>query len=139
MKNKTRITPENVTSLEANQVFVFGSNLSGIHGAGAARFAMDKLGARYGQGIGPTGRCYAIPSKAKGIRRTLTLTEIKLHVDNFIAFAKRKPSTEFLVTEIGCGLAGYQPKDIAPLFAEAVEVPNIHLPERFWYVLALME
>jgi hypothetical protein len=134
MKNRT--TSENIADLKDDQVFVFGSNLSGIHGAGAARLAMDRFGARYGQGVGLAGKTFAIPTKSKGIKRTLTVKEIKPYVDLFILYAKKNPVFIFLVTEIGCGLAGHKVEDIAPLFAEAINVTNIHLPERFWNVLS---
>ena len=121
---------KNITFLKENEVFVFGSNLSGIHGGGAAKQALQ-WGAIWGQGIGLQGKTYAIPTKSEGIQRTLYLKEIKPYVDQFIEFVKNNPDKNFLVTEIGCGLAGYSPKDIAPLFEEAKEVKNIFLPENF--------
>lgn len=128
-----RISSPNIIPKE-NEIFVFGSNLSGRHGKGAAKTAM-KWGAKYGQAAGLQGRTYGIPTKDKAIRRVLTTTEIKPFVDDFIQFAKANPQLTFLVTEIGCGLSGYKPKEIAPLFAEGINVPNIHLPERFWHKL----
>jgi len=98
-------------------IFVFGSNLSGIHGAGAAKFALDHHGAKWGQGVGLQGNSYAIPTKDKNIT-TLPLTEIKMYVDHFLLFAEDSDLT-FQVTRIGCGLAGYTEKDIAPMFREA--------------------
>ncbi len=115
----------NITELKPNEVFVFGSNLSGIHGGGAARFAHDKFGAEMGVGVGFTGQCYAIPTKSKGITRTLEIEEIKPYVDYFIQAAKKERFKTFLVTEIGCGLAGYSPEDIAPLFKDAIDIENI--------------
>lgn len=109
-------------------VFVFGSNLAGIHGAGAARFAVENHGAKYGQGIGYQGNSYGIPTKDKAIR-TLPLSAIAKHVDVFIAFAKEHPLLTFQVTQIGCGLAGYQARDIAPMFVEA---PDNCLFDRDW-------
>lgn len=126
-----RTTPDNITKLEEDQVFVFGSNESGRHGKGAARTAM-KWGAKYGQAEGLQGKTYGIPTKDKSIRRTLRVEEIKPYVDNFIEYAKEHPELDFFVTEIGCGLAGHKPKDIAPLFKDAMGVENIRLPERFW-------
>lgn len=123
-----------VTKLEPNQIFVFGSNLKGIHGKGAAKTAL-KWGAKWGQAKGLQGRTYAIPTKDASIRRTLTVEEIKPFVDEFIVFAKEHPELTFLVTEIGCGLAGYEPIKIAPLFSEAKTVDNILLPESFWEVI----
>ena len=127
-----RTTPENINSLAENQIFVFGSNLSGWHGKGAAKTALG-WGAKWGQAKGLQGRTYGIPTKDASIRRTLTIEEIKHFVDEFIEFAKANENLIFYVTEIGCGLAGLKPKEIAPLFKEAVNVDNIYLPARFWH------
>jgi len=129
-----RITPELISKLEQGYIFVFGSNLSGRHGKGAAKTALG-WGAKWGQGVGLQGRTYGIPTKDASIRRTLTIEEIKPFVDEFIEFARSRKDLIFLVTEIGCGLAGYKPKDIAPLFEKAIDVENIYLPERFWHKL----
>ena len=129
-----RITPDNVTKLLDKQVFVFGSNLSGRHGKGAAKTALS-FGAKWGQAKGLQGRTYGIPTKDAAIKRVLNINEIKPFVDEFIEFAKVNESLIFLVTEIGCGLAGYKPKDIAPLFQEALDVKNILMPKRFWHKL----
>lgn len=129
-----RITPESISKLEQGYIFVFGSNLSGRHGKGAAKTALG-WGAKWGQGAGLQGRTYGIPTKDASIRRTLTIEEIKPFVDEFIEFARSRKDLIFLVTEIGCGLAGYKPKDIAPLFEKAIDVENIYLPERFWHKL----
>lgn len=126
-----RITKVNITELEPNQVFVFGSNLSGIHGGGAALTAR-KWGAELGNGVGLQGQTYAIPTKDKEIRRTLDVEEIKPYVDEFISFAKNNTDKIFLVTEIGCGLAGHHPSSISPLFQECKYLDNVHLPLRFW-------
>ncbi|MBC7748413.1 MAG: hypothetical protein H7Z76_07530 [Methylotenera sp.] len=125
-----RTTLENINSLAENQIFVFGSNLSGRHGKGAAKTALG-WGAKWGQAKGLQGRTYGIPTKDASIRRTLTIEEIKPFVDEFIEFAKDNKNLIFLVTEIGCGLAGLKPKEVAPLFKEAANVFNIHLPSRF--------
>jgi hypothetical protein len=101
-------------------IFVFGSNLSGIHGAGAARHAMDKHGAKWGIGVGMSGESYAIPSKDADIN-TMPIEAIRPYVEDFLAFAKANSQMNFLVTQIGCGLAGYTPHDIAPLFKGAPE------------------
>lgn len=129
-----RTTPETIKALKEGQVFVFGSNLGGKHGKGAAKTAMG-WGAKYGQANGLQGKTYGISTKDKSVRRVLSIKEIKPIVDEFIEFAKKNPHLTFLVTEIGCGLSGYKPKDIAPLFEEAVDVFNIHLPARFWHKL----
>lgn len=129
-----RTTPENINSLEENQIFVFGSNLSGIHGKGAAKTALN-WGAKWRQAKGLQGKTYGIPTKDASIRRTLSIEEIKPFVDEFIEFAKANEKLTFLVTEIGCGLAGLKPEEVAPLFKEAINVFNIHLPSRFWHNL----
>lgn len=101
-----------------SEIFVFGSNEAGIHGAGAAKFAVQKHGAKYGQGVGPQGYSYAIPTKDRNIQ-TLPLDKIKEYVDEFIFYAGKHPLKVFYVTAIGCGLAGYTPEQIAPMFAHA--------------------
>jgi len=126
-----RITSEKIISLNENEVFVFGSNLSGKHGKGAAKTALYKFGAKWGQGAGLQGKSYGIPTKNRTMS-TLSVDEINYHVRKFIKFAKDNPQLTFLVTEIGCGLARFSPKQIAPLFKDAANVPNIHLPKRFW-------
>lgn len=104
---------------DENQVFVFGSNLSGIHGAGAAKAAHLKYGAWWGVGEGPMGQSYALPTVRLQIAGPLSLEEIKKAVDRFIDYAKSKPEQEFLVTRVGCVLAGYKDLDIAPMFTDA--------------------
>ncbi len=126
-----RETPELVTKLKENEIFVFGSNQSGRHGKGAAKTAMG-WGAIYGQAEGLQGRTYGIPTVNSGISRSLSIEEIKPYVDRFIEFAKQNKKYIFLVTEIGCGLAGKTVKEIAPLFKDAIDVENIYLPRRFW-------
>lgn len=121
-------------NMPTEHIFVFGSNLGGKHGKGAAKTALT-WGAKWGQAAGLQGKTYGIPTKDASIRRVLTIPEIKVFVDEFIEFAKSNTQLVFLVTEVGCGLAGYKPKDIAPLFKEAIDVPNIHLPARFWHKL----
>ena len=121
-----RIAPNHINKLEKNEIFVFGSNLTGAHGGGAARTAVEKFGAIMGQGVGLQGQSYAIPTMQGGANT------IKPYVDEFIAFAKQHPELTFLVTRIGCGIAGFTVSEIAPLFAGAVNVENIHLPQDFW-------
>lgn len=121
-----------ITSLKENEIFVFGSNEAGIHGAGAAKTALQ-WGAKLGVGVGLVGQTYAIPTKDKNIK-TLSLDEIKTYINQFILFAQNNPQYKFLVTEIGCGLAGFEVKDIAPLFyIPGIDVipKNIILPKRF--------
>jgi hypothetical protein len=129
-----RITPDYIKSLAQKEIFVFGSNQSGRHGKGAAKTALG-WGAIWGQAEGLQGRTYGIPTKNSSITRTLDLDEIKPYVDRFILFAKENPKLIFLVTEVGCGLAGLRPKDVAPFFKEAVNIENIHLPSKFWHKL----
>lgn len=107
-------------------IFVFGSNLAGRHGKGAALTAYQAYGAVYGKGQGFQGRSYAIPTKDLFLK-TLPLERIKVYVNTFIEFARKNPDMRFTVTRIGCGLAGYKDEDIAPMFAEAPY--NCSLPE----------
>ena len=118
-----RTTPEFITELQPGEIFVFGSNLQGMHGGGAARVAYRNFGAIMGQGVGLQGQSYAIPTMQGGVET------IRPYVDEFIAFAKDRPELTFLVTRIGCGIAGFTDEEIAPLFAEAQGVENIVLPE----------
>lgn len=127
-----RFTPNNIRSLKDNEIFVFGSNLQGMHGGGAARVAVEKFGAVMGQGVGLQGQSYAIPTMQGGPKTILP------YVEEFIQFAQQHSELTFLVTKIGCGIAGFTPQEIAPLFAGAVEVENIHLPEDFWKELVLI-
>ena len=118
-------TPERITSLRADEVFVFGSNLAGMHGGGAAYAAFKKFGAIWGRGVGLQGQSYAIPTMQGGVET------IKPYVDDFIDFARSHPDLFFYVTRIGCGIAGFADAEIAPLFAAARAIPNICLPESF--------
>jgi len=126
-------TPEYITELAANEIFVFGSNLMGRHGGGAARVAMDKFGAIWGVGVGLQGQSYAIPTMQGGVET------IKPYVDQFIEFAKNRPDLKFLVTPIGCGIAGFTVEEIAPLFKAALAVENVVLPKSFVDVLGPVE
>ena len=128
-KKKGRVTPEWIDDLQENEMFVFGSNLAGMHGGGAARIARLRFGAVMGNGVGMQGRSYAIPTMQGGTET------IRPYVNDFIAYAKEHPELTFLVTPIGCGIAGFEPEDIAPLFEEASNVENIWLPKSFWEVL----
>jgi hypothetical protein len=122
----TRISPRWINSLNDSEIFVFGSNLSGFHGGGAAALAM-KWGAIWGQGNGLQGKTYAIPTMFAAAE------EIKPYVDEFLSFAETHPELKFLVTEIGCGIAGFTPEEIAPLFKRAIDedIENVYLPESF--------
>lgn len=118
-------TPAWIKALKENEVFVFGSNLGGFHAGGAARVALDHFGAVWGQGVGLQGQSYAIPTMHGGV------DVIKPYVDEFIAFAREHRELKFLVTPIGCGIAGFKIQEIAPLFAAAIDEENIILPEGF--------
>lgn len=133
-----RVTPETVTKLEMGQIFVFGSNLRGIHGDGAALTARKLFGARNTVGEGMTGHCYAIPIKRTPWERR-SLDEIGESVETFLKsarFAQSALKWTFLVTAIGCGRAGYAAFEIAPLFRPAIEMQNVWLPASFWRVLS---
>ena len=117
-----RITPNRITQLAANEIFVFGSNLQGHHYGGAARIANEKFGAIFGQGVGLQGQSYAIPTMQGG-------------VETIIEFAKQHPELIFYVTRIGCGIAGFQDSEIAPLFRSAVGMENVALPQSFMDVI----
>lgn len=118
-------TSERITELKPGEIFVFGSNLAGAHGGGAAYIAYKKFGAVWGEGIGLQGQSYAIPTMQGGVET------IKPYTDEFIDFAKNNPEYKFLVTRIGCGIAGFKDEEIAPLFDGAINVENIILPKEF--------
>ena len=117
-----RTTLEHITSLQPNEIFVFGSNLRGMHGGGAAYVALRKFGAIMGQGVGLQGQSYGIPTMQGGVET------IRPYVDEFIQFAKEHPTLTSLVTRIGCGIAGFTDDEISPLFEKAHDVENIVLP-----------
>ncbi|MCQ2376074.1 MAG: hypothetical protein MJ069_09295 [Salinivirgaceae bacterium] len=125
VNNQMKISSSRIDKLNSDEIFVFGSNLEGMHAGGAARIAADKFGAIWGQGVGLQGKCYAIPTMHGGV------DAIKPYVDEFITFAKANPQFKFLVTRIGCGIAGFTDKQIAPLFTKALKVENIYLPQSF--------
>lgn len=110
-------------------IFVFGSNLAGRHGKGAALWARQHRGAIYGQAHGRQGNSYAIPTKDANLR-TLPLGVIQEHVSIFIEYALANPNLTFELTPIGCGLAGYMPADIAPMFDNPLPA-NVRLPREF--------
>ena len=120
-----RYTPERISELKDNEIFVFGSNLAGAHGGGAAWLAFKQFGAVWGEGVGMYGQTYAIPTMQGGVET------IKPYVDDFIRFAKEHPGLTFLVTRIGCGIGGFRDEQIAPLFVDAINVENIILPMSF--------
>jgi len=119
-----------IAQLEKNEIFVFGSNEAGYHGAGAARLAHDKFGAKWGKGVGFEGQTYALPTKDYQIE-SLPLNKIQKYVDYFIDFARNNKHMTFMLTEVGCGLAGFTVENIAPMFVDAIELENIVWPETF--------
>ncbi len=126
-------TPDRITELKPKEIFVFGSNLAGAHGGGAAWLAYNRFGAIWGQGTGLQGQSYGIPTMQGGVET------IRPYVDEFISFAKTRPDLKFYVTQIGCGIAGFRVGEIAPLFQAAVDVENIILPQAFVEVISRSE
>lgn len=118
-------TPERIAELGDDEVFVFGSNLEGMHGGGAARTAYQRFGAVWGEGVGHHGQSYAIPTMHGGVE------QIRPYVDEFVEYARANTHLRFLVTRIGCGIAGFRDEQIAPLFSEALNCSNIILPREF--------
>lgn len=125
-----RMTPSRIDALEPNEIYVFGSRKDGFHNAGTAKIAEQYFGAKIGQGEGLQGQSYAIPT-------TTSLEQIKQAVHRFCKYAKEHQEFRFLVTRVGCGAAGYNPSEIAPLFREAIELENVFLPQEFWKILGL--
>ncbi len=123
-----RVSPDNIQSLQPNEVFVFGSNLAGSHGGGAALVAYRKFGAIWGQGVGLQGQSYGIPTMHGGVEK------IKPYVDEFITFARQHQELVFLVTRVGCGIAGFTDEEMAPLFSEAKQLENVFLPRLWWSI-----
>lgn len=123
------------SSKPSSKVFVFGSNRRGIHGAGAAKFARENHGAVLGKGEGLYGSSYAIPTKSDPYH-SLKTSEVEAHVNKFIEFAKEHPELTFQLTPIGCGLAGFSPREIAPMFKDAPS--NVEIPKEFSAVLGKM-
>ena len=131
MEQPIEFTPEFISELNDREIFVFGSNLAGMHGGGAARVAHRKFGAEWGVGIGLTGQTYAIPTMQGGVET------IAPYVDEFIEFASNHKELKFYVTRIGCGIAGFRDEEIAPLFRNALGEANIILPQTFYNILTL--
>ena len=124
-------TPDRIDSLTKCEIFVFGSNLEGQHLGGAAKTAYEKFGAEWGVGDGPTGQCYAIPTMHGGLK------DIRPYAEKFIAYAKAHPMNRFLLTRVGCGIAGFKDKDMAQLFEDALDVPNITYPREWLPSMAI--
>ncbi len=129
--SRKRFCPEKVEQLSNCEIFVFGSNIEGFHMGGAARVAYEKFGAEWGVGDGPTGRCYAIPTMHGG------LEDIRPYAKKFIAYAKAHPMKRFMLTRVGCGIAGFKDSDMAQLFEDALEIPNIAYPRKWLPYMAI--
>lgn len=121
--SQKRTTPEFITELQPGEIFVFGSNLQGMHAGGAAYVAHRNFGAIWGQGVGLQGQSYGIPTMQGGVET------VRPYVNEFIQFAKDHPELTFLVTRIGCGIAGFTDAEMAPLFEKAHSIENVILPE----------
>ena len=120
-----RYTPERISELKDNEIFVFGSNLAGAHGGGAAWLAFKQFGAVWGEGVGMYGQTYAIPTMQGGVKT------IEPYVDKFCEYVWCHPELTFLVTRIGCGIAGFKDEEIAPLFADLIDTDNVSLPQQW--------
>ena len=129
MTYNREFTSDFITELKPNEIFVFGSNIGGFHGGGAARVAHKRFGAEWGVGEGITGQCYALPTMEGGV------DYIAGKVNAFIACAKHHPELKFLVTKVACGIAGFRIEEIAPLFADAISMENVILPKAFVEVI----
>lgn len=127
-----KITPIMVTQLSENEIFVFGSNLSGHHGGGAARYAYERFGAQWGVGVGIQGQSYAIPTMHGG------LDAIRPYVNEFLEYALQHPEKQFLLTRVGCGIAGFRDSAMAPLFLRAMDIPNVSIPSEWLPILSAL-
>ena len=125
MKYNREYTQEKIRGLAENEIFVFGSNIRGMHGGGAARAAFNHFGAEWGVGEGLTGRCYALPTMEGGV------DYIAGKVQNFLQCARQHPELKFFVTRIACGIAGFTDSEIGPLFKDAIDMENVILPREF--------
>lgn len=125
-----RVTPNSIANLQEGEIFVFGSNPQGLHSGGAARVAMERFGAVWGQGEGLQGQSYALPT-------TCPIEQIAEAVQRFTQFAGQHPELRFLVTRVGCGIAGRKVNEIAPLFKDCIYLENVALPAEFWKILGL--
>lgn len=129
-----KISPRLINELKDDEVFVFGSNESGVHGGGAAKTAL-KFGAKHGEALGLQGKTYAIPTVNASVTHKLPIEKVNKYVEEFLSFAKENKDKKFFVTEIGCGIAGFRISDIAPMFKCVVEkeneYENVYLPESF--------
>lgn len=132
-QGKHRFTPRYINRLEPGEIFVFGSNMDGLHGSGAARTAYEQFGAQWGRGVGLQGQSYAIPTMHGGVEA------IRPYVDDFIDFAAAHADDLFFYVTRGCGRAGFAASQMAPLFLAAMALPNVCLPEDFVDILAAFD
>ena len=123
--SRTRFSPERIESLRADEIFVFGSNRQGWHGGGAAAYARQRFG------LSGEKESDARDSVMRSLQWMDRLRKSVLMWREFIAYAEAHPELTFLVTEIGCGIAGYTVTQIAPLFSATLDMPNVLLPQRF--------
>ena len=129
--HRMKYTPDIIDSLESNQVYVFTSNLIGYHSGETSLIALHRFGAIWGQAEGPQGQCYAIPVDIRGEAIDNVSNYLKRHIRKFLEYAKEHQEKEFLVTKIGCGIAGFDEDFIASFFSEALQIRNICLPKSF--------
>ncbi len=127
--NGHRVASDRIANLDDNEIFVFGSNIQGMHGGGAAWYANRNFGAEWGVGEGLTGRTYALPTMEGE-------ASMQKAIENFTECARRHPELTFLVTAVGCGIAGYTPQEVAPYFSEASKLENVWLPQVFWDIIS---
>jgi hypothetical protein len=126
-----RVSSGNITALNENEIFVFGSNIQGNHIGGAAKIALENFGAIQTVNFGLMNRCFAIPTIDLSDKNKASLKDIEVFVEKFIEFSKQTTGLDYLVTEIGCGIAGFTPEQIAPLFKDCIFQSNIYLPKSF--------
>lgn len=129
--DKNRVTPAFVNSLKENEIFVFGSNVAGIHNGGAAGYAKNHFGAIDGQAEGLQGQSYAIPTDG------VSEKELYQAICRYCDLASSRPDLTFYVTAVGCGNAGFSPYTVAPMFRDAVKLKNVKLPIEFWDFLTM--
>jgi len=130
MKYNRAYTPDRIDNLKPNEIFVFGSNIRGQHYGGAAYIANKYFWAEWGVGEGLTGQCYALPTMEGDVEY------VRTKVDNFLQCAREHPELTFLVTRVGCGIAGFTDAEIGPLFKEAIPMQNVILPKSFVKIIA---
>lgn len=133
---KQRITPKLIRELDPNQIFVFGSNLSGIHAKGAAEIAHEKFAAEWGVGEGLTGKCYAFPTKAHDVKTPLTFKQMHNKMPAFWRAVQDNRNLDFFVTAVGTGYSRNSPTQMAFLFSQAFLFDNVFLPKEWWRILS---